>query len=351
MKKKSPLSKSVRRLPHSSSLSWRLKDVKHTGRLLHRHHTSYPALLMIFLCTGVLIAVNSRLVAADSSSYLVTASYLGQPPTSAPTIVTPGDGQHFTSRPIIISGSCPLNTSVSLTRNNIFSGAALCSSVGTYVIQTDLFNGANTLVATAYSRTNMAGPSGSPSTVYFDTPAAVISPLSTVSPARPVVSAPILLQTSFQYASQPVNRPLTFNYSVSGGQAPYAISVSWGDGTQNVMTVAASGSFALNHTYTKASGNNEPYRITVTVGDAKGSQTMLQVFTIVTELPAPIAANHNRSVPPSAGVFGGLQSLLPYAWYGYALLLLMMLCFWLGELRELRELHQARSKPGRPRHV
>lgn len=355
--------------------SWRLSHHRHSGKLLAHRNTSYPTLVMLLLCVGVLLSGVTRatfaLTVTDSGSYSVTASYPGPPPASAATISSPTEGNRFTAVPITVNGSCPLNTYVTLLRNSFSSGVALCDATGQYSLKTDLFKGSNALQAQVYSQTDVPGPISSTVNVIYDPsvitgpsapqPAGGSTPVSngpnatppsgSTSGSAPVMTDPLTLKTQFKYLAHTPGQSVIYQFAVEGGTSPYAVVVDWGDGTQKIVTVSESGAFSLSHSYERKGGYKGSYRITVTAADAAGNQTILQLMALVNDLPGS-ALNSTKPTPPTLTSVDSLaqriQSLLKYIWPTFGFTVLMLASFWLGEMRELKLL---RPKHGRIHHV
>ena len=348
---------------------------RHSGRLLPHRHTSYPMVAMLLLCVGVLLGGLSQaanaLTLTGSNSYQVTASYLGLPPATAATIDSPLDGAHVKTVPITVKGTCPLDSYVALTRNGLNSGYAICGALGSYSIQTDLFPGNNALQALVYNLFDVPGPASTVVRVTYDAPIAAVpppSPSSTstgssvvsspttqqFSPAPVVTAAPIaqplLLKSSFKYLGRSIGQDVAYQFEIVGGTAPYAINIIWGDGTQKTLSLAHSGAFSVNHTYLKSGQYKGSYQIKASAGDASGQQTLLQLLAIINNRPTvPVSGSF---IDPNAGNNGGighyLQNVLKYIWPTFGVTVLMAASFWLGELRELRQL---RFKSGQSRHA
>ncbi|MDL2341759.1 MAG: hypothetical protein QFB87_01625 [Patescibacteria group bacterium] len=352
---------------------------RHTGHLVHKRHSSYPVLAMLLLCIGVLISSSTHSALAvtltDSASYVVTASLPGPAPATAATISAPTNNAHFKTATITVSGSCPLNTYVEISRNGVASGVALCSAAGDYSLQISLFNGANALQAQVYSQTDVPGPASPVVTVYFDPPlttnpnptgnpattgSGATTPAGNAANTSPAVSngtvsgapaEPLVLKSQFRYLGHYTGQTTNYQFVVEGGTAPYALSIDWGDGTQKQITVTANGAFAVSHTYQKAGGYHGSYRIKATVVDGAGNQAILQLLAIINDPPTV-------PFPGSTGSTGGgtytdtigqyIQGLLKYIWPTYGVTVLMLASFWLGEWRELKIL---RPRTRRIRHV
>lgn len=309
---------------------------RHTGRVLPRQHTAYPALAMIVLCVGVLIGGLSHIANAESGadSFAVNASLPGPPPATPATITSPVQGKHFRAAPITVSGTCPLETYIELIRNGLTGGVALCDGSGRYSIRTDLFSGTNVLQAQAYSQTNLPGPVSAPITVFYDDP--VIVRLG-----------PLIIKSSFRYTSHYIGDAASYQLSIEGGRGPYAINVDWGDGSQQIISIPSSGAFSLSHSYQKASVYHGSFPIIITAVDALGNKTSLELLAIVSSRPAqPSGISGFGSTSGDSGL--SLHNLLNYIWPTYGVTVLMLASFWLGERQEVKIL---RHKPGRTRHV
>jgi hypothetical protein len=333
---------------------------RHTGKVVARQHTSYPMLVMLMLIVGVFLGGWTRVVTADTyddpidHSYAVSASVPGPAPTQVPTIRTPADSQKFKTQPITVSGDCEINTYEVLYRNGVMSGVALCGQDGLYTMQTALFLGSNELQVRAFSLTDVPGPLSDPVTVLYDptytsgevnatTPsrAAPASPQRTVSPSRqttapPVTVAgdPLLFKTNYHYRGVYTGQTSKWQISLSGGNAPYAVSIDWGDGTRDLVSRPGPDVLRLEHIYKKTGGYKGSYIVTLTASDASGVQTSLQLLAIVNDPPTASAA---ITTPSDAGGIATpeyLQGILQYAWPTYGIAMLMLLSFWLGERRE-----------------
>ena len=336
--------------PLAKSPHLHLTHHRHTGKLLPHGSTSYPLLGMILLCLGVLLSSWTHLAAADN--YDVHASVPGSPPMVAATIISPVDGSHVTATPLTVVGTCPTNSYVSLYRNDLFSGVALCDASQAYGIATDLFVGANQLQARVYSLTDLLGPVATAITVYY---APFTSPTGTsignsngggstssgsaaaadnVSPAEA-----LLLKSNFLYKGFYSGDPVSYKVSIEGGYAPYAVAVDWGDGQHSLLSRASSGEFEMTYTYQKTGSFHGSYPINVSATDARGQQTNLQLLTIVNARPNVVAG---QSMTASGGK-NALQQALRYIWPSYGVTVLLVAAFWLGERYEFAYLRRRRT--------
>ena len=319
MKRTAKRSSSPKRLTAiQTSRHFRVAHHRHTGRVLPRASTSYPVLGMVILLVGVLMGGWTHVVTAVTpvgspqlqDSYTVRASVPAPAPTVSATIDSPTTGSHFDYKPIIVSGSCPVDTGgnyVSMYRNNFYSGSALCDATGSYQLTIDLFAGANQLVARIYNFTDVAGPDSSSVTVYYDPPPAPIvpgepspvatptkqnknaikgfsssaAPPSTSTTPLDETSVPLTLSSDFKIRGYYVGEESVWQIDPEGGTAPYAITIDWGDGSNGSASRGTAGPTRLTHTYQKPGGLHGSYIVKFTVTDAAGSQTFLQLLVIV----------------------------------------------------------------------
>lgn len=351
-----------------TSQHWHVAHHRHTGHITHRRTTSYPALAMILLCVGVFLAGWTRFVTADSfiypppasGGYTVRASVPGPAPTIAATIDSPLDGTTVTAQPITVSGSCPLNTYETLYRNGAFSGVALCNASGQYELQTGLFPGVNQLRVRVFSSTDVPGPMSSTVSVTYKPSVPPKPPAtggestagsnsSTTNTSGPEVQGqPLIFKTTFVYEGHYVGTTSTWELDIEGGNAPYAISVDWGDGQHSLVSRPRAGNFTLEHVYHKPGGYHGSYVTKFLASDADGSETLLQLMAIVNN-PPDSAKGSSHSLVPGAGSLGNgsgathtfdtyILTLLKYIWPGYLVVVLMLVSFWLGERREFQHL-------------
>src|SRR5487761_1729260 len=87
-------------------------------RPLYKRFALHPLHILFLLCVSVLLVAWTFRATADS--YQVTASVPAPSLTQGATITSPIDGQTLTSTPVIVSGQCPQNSYIQLTRNGQF---------------------------------------------------------------------------------------------------------------------------------------------------------------------------------------------------------------------------------------
>jgi hypothetical protein len=280
---------------------------------------AYPLFIFLLLCAGVfLIAWTLR---AGADDILVSAKVSAQSVTAPANIISPVGGSHFSSIPISVSGTCPANAGyVEIFDNNVMRGIAICKTDSSFALLVDLFPGANSLTAHSFNFTDSEGPVSSPVNVIYDAP-------------KPGPNTnPLSLKTAFLYKGYHSGDQVEWPISLSGGSAPYAVSVDWGDGTSDLISRSQAGEFKIDHVYDSSGGNKDSYTIQVKATDTDGGAAFLQFFVIVTPKSIAAAGNIFSKSPPT--IDGGWNWLW-IAWPLYLVIILMALSYMLGEKEEL----------------
>lgn len=267
----------------------------------------------LFLSSAVL-AVTSQ-----SGSTGISGTVPSPPPTQAATIDVPRNGQSFSNLPITVSGLCPQNLLVEIYKNDVFAGATQCNK-GSYSLQIDLFDGRNDLVARVYDNLNQAGPDSNIVTVTFS------SNIPTGGPR-------ITLTTQFAKRGADPGSVLTWPITLSGGTGPYAISVDWGDNTnQDLISRSAPGNLDLQHTYAQSG----VYKVTIKATDSGGNSAFLQVVAIAN---GPVK---------QTGAINGTNSLTVQTkvliWPLIVLFILMITTYWLGKRHQIEAIRNKLRK-------
>jgi hypothetical protein len=302
---------------------------RYSGRLVHHRDTSYALLTFMLLGIGILLGSFTMSARASgecgvpatpqcSSSYVVTAVVPGPRPTQPATITSPSNGQSFGTNPVSVSGNCPEKTLVKIFSNGILVGSLFCGLNGHFTIPVDLLIGRNDLTALAFNTLDQEGPSSPTVTVTL-----------TQTPGGIGYSNELILQSQNYYRGSLPGQVVIWPIELIGGQAPYAVSVDWGDGTSDLVTRLAPGPFTVSHTYQKSgSGYLGSYPLIVRSTDSVGHTAYLQLTTIVNASTGASTSGGAAKLNPALNIW----LVWPF-WVG---LLLMVLSFWLGERREKR---------------
>lgn len=253
----------------------------------------------------------------QSGSIGIEGTIPATPPSRAPTIASPSNGQSFASTPITVSGLCTSGLLVKVFSNNVFVGSTVCVN-GSYSIQIDLFSGSNELYAQVFDALGQSSPSSNIVTVTFTPPSAIAG------------SALLLLTSNYAERGANPGSVLTWPVNLSGGTGPYALSIDWGDGTPNqLLSEQNGGAITLSHTYNTAG----VYEITVKATDKNGQLAFLQLVGVAN---GAITSN-----PASSNTKSSNSNKVVVLWLPAALtVLLLPVGFWLGRRYELSALRK-----------
>jgi hypothetical protein len=315
----------------------------------------WPVITFMLLSIGVLLVGWTFQAAADDIR--ITAKVSAPLPSGPAVITSPGDGSRFTSVPITISGTCPIDTYVKIFRNNFFSGTAMCTTDGNFTLDIDLFPGQNILEAKVYNLTDDEGPQSAPVTVFYDVPQQPVSDNSgggstpsqssagSSTSALTTPLAPFVIKTDFAYRGYKVGQSIEWTFEVNGGVPPYALNIDWGDGTNSVVSQKQAGKVSVKHRYKKVGDSTRgSYKVKISGSDSEGRQTFLQLFLII--VPSGVPGFVSSTLPAGPKIN---TSWLKLIWPAYVIVILMALSFWLGEHEELAVLKNRRSL--RRRHI
>jgi hypothetical protein len=279
--------------------------------------------LVAFGLLGLVVLTPSSVVALGSSDPVQSNSFglegriSSPPPTQAATVVTPSNGQVFTTTPITVSGLCKSGLLVKIFSNNVFVGSVTCQN-GSYSLKVDLFSGQNDLVARVYDTLDQAGPDSNVVSVTFND--AQYAQFGTRT------------NLSSNYARRGANpgAQLSWPIILSGGAGPYAVTVDWGDGSEaSLLSLAFPGEFSISHTYSVAG----VYNVVVKATDKNGGTAYLQLVGIGN---GEAGTTINTGTTTSPIVTDGGNWLSRLGWWLLAILaLLMIVVFWLGRRHEL----------------
>jgi hypothetical protein len=177
-------------------------------------------------------------------------------------------------------------------------------------------------------------------------PAFYIRVSGAVQPLQPtkVSTLPFFISSSYEYKPRISGQAFSIVFSLSGGVAPYAMTINWGDGSQSTIVRSNGSSFSLSHTYNLPTNLlQQTYLIKAQAVDSKGSTAFLQIAEIVHGKNwYPGAALTTNSGSSSNSSLPGLKQLLWLLWPTYGVVILMVLSFWLGERQEYYSLSNRR---------
>lgn len=138
---------------------------------------------------------------------------------------------------------------------------------------------------------------------------------------------PFLLTSDFKYQAKRNGQSCSWELGISGGTAPYAIAVDWGDGQASQYVRADKAGFTIEHTYSVRTLTEKNYVVLVSATDQHGATTILQLTAVIKGSAVSVSASGTGF----SAVLGGVQRWLWVVWPVYIAVLLMALSFWIGE--------------------
>src|SRR5690606_2680065 len=125
----------------------------------------------------------------------------------------------------------------------------------------------------------------------------------------------------------------SWDFEILGGDGPYTAYAVWGDGYSDMLPGIGNNEFTLEHIYNTVKEKREYYSLTIRVVDSKGYSASLQLIAIMNDpniISGALVRPNDASPLGAAGLFSGILKLV---WSAYGVILLMGICFWLGERR------------------
>lgn len=247
-----------------------------------------------------------------------------------------------------ISGVAPPNSKVILTfHSNITTCITYAGNNGAWSCTLDqpLADGTHTVNVSAIT------PSGA--VLYF--PSYHIRVSSSVKPLHAINAGiqPFLIKSDYHYQVYAYGQTGSLDLSLSGGEGPYAVSISWGDGSQSTILRKDQSAFAPTHAYKALGSQLKNYTIKIQAVDNNGARAFLQTTAVVRgsqlstllsqcTVSAPAAGSSSRPVTNALCDNNTALSLLSrtkhwvwLVWPTYAVVVLMLFSFWLGERQEV----------------
>ena len=293
---------------------------KHNAHHLPWRYTSYTVLFFLIAVVSLVLIFTGIAVRAydqvGQGNVKLSGLSKGPPPKNAAVITYPASQAIFDQNIINTAGDCEPGLYIELYRNSVLAGGSICSNDGTYKIYTTLVPGKNDIQARIHDALWQYGPDSNTISVWYNVPLPPVPTLLTYT--KPVQQGLLLGQQ------------LDLEYIISGGDGPYAVSISWGDNTNpHVIIRQKSGNYTANHVYDKAG----QYTIIISVTDQRDTKALIQSVVVVHSdkdpLPAIGSANGcNSSSCPDTNI---ALKTIDWAWPVLIIAGLMTLSFWLGE--------------------
>lgn len=282
---------------------------------------------LVFASHAVASAASFPTPAPVSDSYASYAVVLGPTP-GKPTITNLINGASFTTaEPVQVQGHCNDGELVKVFKNEILAGAAYCAA-NSYRISIDLFIGTNSVIARAYNANDTVGPDSTTVGVQLQLPGTSLNGTGQLS-SQDASAGQFYLTSGITHRGVAVGDTSSWTLVAAGGQAPYAVSVSWGDGKTDLYSRGEGGKFDIEHSYAKLTSTGS-FTVVIKASDQSGNKSYLQLATLVSSDKKP------------AGVVGSIKSgyngstAVRIGWQLLGAAVLVVASFWFGERRELK---------------
>lgn len=304
----------------------KLNHRKHTGKVLPKKETSYGVLMLIFILSGwifTILTTNALASSSISGSITVSGIVNGPAPTDAPIISRPFNGEKYSDSRVTVRGICSSGLFVEIYRNNIFAGTVLCSA-DAFEIEISLVAGLNSIKAKHIDSIGQHGPESNMVEVSYQQDS-IVSTNDKPNDVNPVTVLPFTMITDSIYVGSHVRENLSLRLRWSGGVAPYAVVVDWGDGKSDIFSLNYAGDTEIKHAY-QAAGT---YGIRISASDSKGAKAFIQTAAIVS---VEGAGTTKAKVSESNGFASVRMPENFYAvWRVYVFGISVVSVFWLGE--------------------
>jgi len=271
----------------------KLAHHKHTGKLLPHHHTSYRGLSLVLLVMGV--ALVSMQSVAHASFMDLSAKISGPIPTVAAVITSPTDGTKTSNSNLAVKGTCqdmspPTIIIIYIDDNN--AGSTVCQAGGTFYINVTLAAGTHTLIAKTSNSTDDLGPDSSPIHVTYK-PKAPPSSSSNANTGSTTGSSGnctpkdvVRINSTTNYLEYGRLLAANWEFSISGGCAPYRVTIDWGDGLTDTITVRDNELLTARHGYAEL---KPYYQVSLSVISADKQTAKFSTVAVTPYIP-PVTA-------------------------------------------------------------
>lgn len=326
----------------------------HTGRRLATRHTSHGFLLILLITVGVMLFISLASYNASgmsrSGQVNVSLTVPGSPPSIGASILTPAKKTKMKKSLATVTGICPSGTIAAVYNNGLFASSTACTAQDTFQTTIQLQRGANIVQAQNYDALNQPGPATETVEIALEpeedpipasvntgsditpVPSLPTSPAPTPPTENPCYDPAPPSNTDFLWLTTPcitrnvfVGEKLELPVTITGGLAPYALSVDWGDSdTPELYSLKSSGRHILSHTYLIPKVKELRLNLIDSNGETFQMETTLEVnddgTTIVTTNPG------KDSFSELTGVW--LEASVPVYWAAVTL----FAGFWVGDL-------------------
>ncbi len=343
-------SRSGKHVESTKKYGVRVAHHKHTGRRIGISFTSYTVLYFILVLTGATLFFASNAAQADqtvSSGVNLTGRMKGPIPQFPATFIEPSNNGRVNTNTVTIRGTCQPGLYVELFRYSTFAGATLCGNSGEFQLTASLRPGQNNFIAKMSDADAQYAPDSSVLAIFYDIPKKLrVSGTTTqlTNPNDPAAQnqnnppnyEPLIVTTALARKAYPINKVGVLKYTIIGGVTPYAVSISWDDGSLNdLFSLSNGGEQTASHKFAKSG----QHVVSITVSDGLNNKTTVQTIVSVTRDYTGVAgAISPKCVPGSADYFSSecyvnsrVAQILDSVWPAFGVAVLMTTSFWFGE--------------------
>jgi len=325
-------------------------DHKHTGRLIHHRHSSYPLLIALLIAIGGFLYSAQQSVGAISQSVTVTATVPGPPPKIGARFALQQNHVMATQNVLPLSGSCASQTVVVVANNGQTAGSTPCTTNGAFSLPVQLQNGTNVLQAYDYDTLNQTGPETPILVVTYDTAtssvsAAQVQNSTALKSSYPLLNTPTFMSACYNFKGATLTSTTTTSLGVItgcilrgiqpgeqshlglttyGGTLPYTASIDWGDKITSILKITDSSYQLIPFTY-RSPGI---YTVAIHLTDARGATTFMQTMIEVDGAPTAIVSTTTND---ASSALAWLEEIpIPV----YIFTLSLTVCLWIVTLAE-----------------
>lgn len=148
-----------------------------------KHVTHKLVILAFFVSFGIACSLLRASVFAQTQTQdgdiSISATVMGAPPTTTPTMQAPVNNTVVTTTPLVVSGLCEYGFTIEVFNQGALAGTGDCNSDGTFTINIGLLIGTNVLTVWHIDSFGRTGPLSDGVTVFVEEAAAETSSEST----------------------------------------------------------------------------------------------------------------------------------------------------------------------------
>lgn len=297
----------------------KLQHHRHTGKLLHHHHTSYRGLALVFVLAGfVMFGLNTLSKVAADELFSVGATVRAPLPSQPPEITLPTPSQTVSTARTVVAGSCPFidpQVVIRIAVDGAAAGSGICDSSNLFSVTVTLTPGVHKITAQSFTVDGTGAPTSDQLQVTY---------LPAADAQNGTVLAALTSNDSLSFLgpSKTASWDGTLGNSKGG-----TLNIAWGDGERTSYDVQP-GELHMDHHYARLASHN----VLLTFTDAQKQIVTRQFAVAAYQTPKPVIPVATTKPFAGSTIFG---------LYGLYLTTLSVCgIVWLLERRHLQEVAQ-----------